>query len=373
MSPRNPPRVLLVGLGLELSGSGRFLSGLAVSLDRAGVDTDLFVVRDGPLRPEMKGTGVRLTVASPDLPDDAGRARLGFVPFFRLVAHIRRSRPDVIHTNLFGLDLIGRTAAFLCRAPIVISTQHDINPRPWHVNAFRRMTVSRIAATVACSESVAEYCRDVMIVPENKLLVIENGIDAGRLGGVVTSLRTPSRFLAMGALVPAKGHSVLLDAFARVLEPRPDATLTIYGEGPLRAELLSLASSLGIAGAVRIVPPTPDIVGILSEADVFVQPSLREGLPQSMLEAMAAGKPVIATDVSSHSSVLDHGRCGVLVPPNDSASLAEAMLAALSNHEAAGSMGKAAQQRVRERYSLERMAGEYAALYERLIALSSRG
>jgi glycosyltransferase involved in cell wall biosynthesis len=367
---RGRPRVLLVGLGLELSGSGRFLTGLAAQLARDGWDTGLFVVRGGPLRPELDGAGVDLTVASPGLPEGAGRFRLGLAPLLRLIGYIRRTRPDIVHTNLFGLDLIGRIAAFACGVPVVMSTQHDLNPRPALVNAFRRLTVPRIAATVACSEPVAAYCRDVMRVPADRLLVIENGVDTRRFDGAAAPMRTPPRFLAMGALVPPKAHAVLIEAFARVVAELPGSVLTISGDGPLRDELLGQVGSLHLEGAVRIVPPSPDVVGLLSDSDIFVQSSVREGLPQALLEAMAAGKPVVATDVSSHASVLEEGRCGVLVSPNDPTALAEALVRLASNPATAAGLGRAAALRVRERYSLQRMAREYEALYERLYAAS---
>jgi glycosyltransferase involved in cell wall biosynthesis len=358
---------LLVGLGLELSGSGRFLTGLASSLARAGVDVGLFVVRGGPLLPELADSHVDLVVASPNLREGTGRLRLGVAPFFRLVRCIRQAKPDIVHTNLFGLDLIGRVAAFWCRVPVIVSTQHDLNPRPWLVNAYRRATVSHIAATVACSDSVAEYCREVMRVPEDRLFVIENGIDTAPLGEAVAPMSAAPRLLAMGALVAVKGHSVLIEAFARVHEARPDASLTIAGDGPLRAELASLVHTLGLDDAVRLIPPTPDIVGLLRETDVFVQPSLREGLPQAMLEAMAAAKPVVATDVSSHAQVLEDGGCGVLVPPSDPIALAQALLDVIADPDAAATLGRDAQRRVRSRYSLERMSAEYAALYATLL------
>jgi glycosyltransferase involved in cell wall biosynthesis len=109
---------------------------------------------------------------------------------------------------------------------------------------------------------------------------------------------------------------------------------------------------------------------LLSEADIFVQPSVREGLPQALLEAMAAGKPVVATDVSSHASVLEDGRCGMLVPPNDPAALEEALVRLATDPATAAGLGRVAALRVRERYSLERMAREYEALYEQLCAAS---
>jgi glycosyltransferase involved in cell wall biosynthesis len=250
-----------------------------------------------------------------------------------------------------------------------MSTQHDINPRPWLVNEYRKATVGRIAATVACSDSVADYCRDVMRVPEDRLFVIDNGIDATRLAAAQTPMRAAPTFLAMGALVPAKAHGLLVTAFARVVEVRPDAKLLISGDGPLRDEILSQVGDYGheFERAVRIVAPTPDIVGLLRDCDVFVQPSLREGLPQAMLEAMAAGKPVVATDVSSHAVVLDGGRCGALVDPLDPIALADAMLAVIADPDSAAAMARRGQERVRDHYSLPRMVREYAELYEELL------
>jgi glycosyltransferase involved in cell wall biosynthesis len=373
IAARRPLRVLLVGLGLELSGSGRFLSGLAVGLDRLGFETTLFVVRGGPLQSELQGTGVKLVIASPDLPESAGRLRLGVLPFFRLHGHIRHARPDVVHTNLFGVDAIGRTAAMFAPVPVLVSTQHDLNPRPWFVRAFRRLTAPRISATIACSDAVADFCRAELAVPEDRLVTIENGIDVGRLAAAVTPAHADApRFLALGALLPVKNQATLIRAFAILAEKRPDASLDIVGAGPLQRDLERLVASLGLQHAVHIRPPSPDIVGLLREADVFVQPSLREGLPQAVLEAMAAGKPVIASDVSSLAAVLDGGSCGLLVAPGDIEALAAAMLALADDPRRAERLGTDALARARERYSVERMAREYAALYEGLAEAQAR-
>lgn len=366
------PRILLVGIGMEISGSARFLTGLTAGLARRGFDTHLFVVRDGPMIRELDGTDVRVTVAAPGLPIEAGRLRLGVRPFFALRRLIARIRPDVVHTNLVGLDVIGRLAAWSARTPVVMSTQHDINPRPWPVDLYRRMTVGRIAATVACSESVARYCRDVMRVPEDRLFVIDNGTDTAALARAAGPFRQPPAFLTMGALVPAKNHELLLEAFAHTVSACPGATLTISGAGPLRDRLVATIGSLGLEASARIVDPSADVLSVLGAADVYVQASRREGLPQAMLEAMAAGKPVIATDVSSHASVLDAGRCGVLVPPDDACALADAMLSVARDAKAAGLLGDAGAERVRSHYSLDRMVDRYASLYERLVEASGR-
>ena len=358
---------MLAGIGLELSGSGRFLTGLAAGLDAAGHETHLFVVRGGPLAEDLEGTGVQLVVAAPELGIDAGRLALGVGPFFALRRTIAEVRPDVLHTNLIGVDAIGRAAAWTRGVPVVMSTQHDLNPRPWFVDAFRRATVGRIAATVACSAPVADYCRSVMRVPEDRLFTIDNGVDVARLASAAHPMRTPPAFLAMGALVPVKAHEVLLEAFSIVRSQRLGATLTIAGDGPLREHLLERSRDLGLGDAARIVPPTPDIVSLLSEADVFVQPSLREGLPMALLEAMAAGKAVVASDIAAHMALLGGG-CGLTAAAGDARALADTLLAATADPTASDVMGANASARVAAEYSSDLMVARYGALYERLTA-----
>jgi glycosyltransferase involved in cell wall biosynthesis len=255
--------------------------------------------------------------------------------------------------------------------PVLVSTQHDVNPRPLPHTIYRRLTGRMIDATVACSAGVMDYCRNVLHVPEDRLFLIDNGVDVERFASVGPPRRDPMTFLTLGSLSLPKGHDTLIEAFAAVARQRPGTRLLISGEGPEEGRIRDLIERMGLGDSVSILPPTLDVPGRFAATDALVQPSRREGLPVAVLEAMAARRPVIATAVSSVAEVLEDGRLGLVVPPTDASALAAGMLAVIDDPRAAAARADLAAERVARDYSIERMAAEYGVLYRRLLASSS--
>ncbi len=354
-------RVIQVVNSLAPAGAERLTTDLARTLDPEEFEVHVLVVRDGRLREYVEEAGLPLV--------STGFEFDYTFPFViaRMTAYIREKQPDIVHTHMLGSDIVGRIAALFAGTPIIISTQHDTQKRRWIYRVYRRLTASMVDSTVACSEAVADFCRTQIKAPEERVVTIENGIDVERYKAGEAPWREPVTFGAVGSLIPVKGHDVLLGAFKRVAAEMPSARLLIAGEGVEREHLEALIDEYGLADRVTLLGRVDDVVEVLKQVDVFVHPSRTEGQPLAVLEAMAAAKPIVASDIPALSETLAGGETGRLVPPDDEDALAEAMLEVASDPEAAREMGERAQRRAEENYSLDKTVGEYASLYRRLL------
>ena len=171
---------------------------------------------------------------------------------------------------------------------------------------------------------------------------------------------------SVGRLTEQKGYHVLLNAIPAVLRQQPHARFVIVGMGEAAAALQSQAQQLGVADAVHFTGARSDVEQLLAALDIFVSSSLWEGLPTVLLEAMAAGVPVVATRVSGNVELVQPGQTGLLVPPSDPDALAEGLCWALGQREAMQSMAANARKQVRQHFSIEAIARQHEALYERL-------
>jgi glycosyltransferase involved in cell wall biosynthesis len=225
---------------------------------------------------------------------------------------------------------------------------------------------------VAVAEDVRRFLADRIGVPREKLRTIYNGIDVKTACCADDGVRVrhelgiPERTPVLGTianLYPVKGHTFLLKAAAEVARAVPLAVWLLAGRGRLLGELEDEARRLGIADQVRFLGFRDDAAALLQAVNVFILPSLSEGLPVAVLEAMAAGKPVVATDVGGNREVIVDGQTGFLVPPRDAGALAARTITLLTDKSLADRYGAEGQARVREEFSLERMVSAYEELY----------
>jgi glycosyltransferase involved in cell wall biosynthesis len=170
-------------------------------------------------------------------------------------------------------------------------------------------------------------------------------------------------------LVPQKGQTYLVEAAAQVVATRPDVRFALVGDGPLRGELMELAGKYGIADKIVFTGILADVPRVLAASDVFVLSSLWEGMPLSLLEAMAAGCPAVATDVGGVAEVLDHGAVGLMVPPSDPAALAQAIGECLDDPQRARRRASAAQAFAEQNYGMETMIRRWEKVYLRELRL----
>jgi glycosyltransferase involved in cell wall biosynthesis len=360
-----------VVLAIESSGPGgaeRMIVSLAQALRRAGDEPVVATLKPGWMTERAEAAGIPVWI-EPQRPGlDPGWV-------IRFARRLSRERIDVLHSHEFGMNSYGGAAALISRTP-AISTIHG---RHWVVDRLRRRVAYRVLRAlgipvVAVSRDLAGFLEQRLGLAPGRLEVVHNGIPiepalgteerAARRAALRSELGVPPKLpllIAVGNLYPVKDHATLL----RALSLLPDAWLAIAGRGGEEENLRRLARELGIAERVHLLGLRDDIPRLLAAGDVFVQPSRSEGLPLAVLEAMAQGIPVVATDVGGVGEAVSDAETGYLVRPGDPAGLATAVGRILDSPDRGAALAAAANARVREEFSVEHMLARYRELYGR--------
>jgi glycosyltransferase involved in cell wall biosynthesis len=301
--------------------------------------------------------------------------QLGSLPAF--IRALRAERPAVFHAHL-PAPLNGRyglLAAAISRVPAVIATAHLVDDAPVRFRfGFSQWATACVDRYIAVSEGVARRMRARLRVPDRKIQVIRNGVEVGgsprqadpRFRAALAGDAERPIVLTVARLDAQKGHAYLLAAAADI----PDALFVFVGEGRERPALEAQARALGVAERVRFLGHRDDVPDLLAACDVFVLPSRYEGLPLSVLEAMAAARPVVATAIEGTDEIVRHGETGLLVPPAAPSALAEAIRAVLADRALATRMGQAGRARAGREFSMSRMIDEVTGVYDELLERS---
>lgn len=299
-------------------------------------------------------------------------------PLTALVRFIRKSEIDIVHAHEFG-SIVGGCLVRRWIDPPIVATVHG---REYLAHRSRRRLLFRwmgraCSRIVAVSRTLERFLLESVGVSPQNVETIYNGIDVGKYGrnGVSCRVRDelgigPDEWIvgAIGSLYPVKGHSDLIKAMEQVVRRVPSVTCLVIGHGYLRAQLEEEVRRAGLERAVRFLGFRRDVPDLLQTLDLFVLPSLSEGLPLSLLEAMAAGKPVVATDVGGNKEVIEDGVTGYLLPPRRPDLLAERLIALLENPHVGRAIGAKAQAAIQERFSLETMVQQYERLFHAIRA-----
>ncbi|MFN8009329.1 MAG: glycosyltransferase [Terriglobia bacterium] len=381
-SPKAFPlrRILFVTTTTQVGGAEKILLAIAAHLHGKGVAVAVCSLKEtGAYGKQLESLGIPVT--SLGMPDQAGwrgiLATLFALP--GLIKQIRAFRPQIVHAFLFRANFLARIAASFCGVPVNISSIRIIEQDHPFYYMLDRITSSLVTQYLAVSEQVkVATCNRSRIAPE-RILVIRNGIDLpangfdGRLSEEASKAATMNYGRdsilcgTVARLHPQKGIVYLLEAI-KLLQPEfPRLELLIVGEGPERSALLDRAAALGISGQVLFAghchPPFP----YLRKMKIFVLPSLYEGFPNALLEAMAVSVPIVATDVGGVSELVESGTHGLLVPPGSASVLAEAIRSLLLDPERAKQLAAAAFDRIQKEFSLQGMLKDYDDLYEKLL------
>jgi glycosyltransferase involved in cell wall biosynthesis len=295
--------------------------------------------------------------------------------------YLRWNRFQVVHTYGFYPNSFAVPAARLAGVPVIIASIRDtgevLEPNKRHVQkAICRMATCVLANADAVRTQLVRDGYDA-----NKLAVIRNGIDLPRLdrrerGGRIRQelgIAEDSPIVAvLGRVNDMKGIEYFLDAVPSILSSYPKAQFLVVGDGPARETLESYARNKGLGRAVIFTGARMDVPEILKEVSISVLPSLSEGLSNVLIESMAAGVAVVATDVGGNPEIVDDTVTGLLVPPRDAGQLARSILFLLKNPEYAARMGSAGRERIQCRFSMERAVHETQQLYTSLLRSSGR-
>jgi glycosyltransferase involved in cell wall biosynthesis len=355
------------------------------------VITDLLVggvplhLRNLALQMQRRGYGVRvITLAPPGrvaemlqedgVPVDSchGSGGWDFRVIGRLAKLIRQHRPDLIHALLFHANLASRRAARRAGFPagrVICEIQTVEVERRWHL-IVDRFTHQGCRFTIGNSPSVIEYLATRAHIPRERLRLVRGGVNLERIdqaepvSPTALGLRQTDRLvLWVGRLDPVKGLDVLIDAFS-VVPDYLNACLFLAGAGPMRNRLGRQIATLMLTDRVHLLGSRDDVPSLLKTADLFVFPSRTEGLPNALLEAMAAGRPIITTDVPGCRDLIRHEANGLLTPFGDTKALANAITRMLFDRDLAGRLGGEARQTAERDWPIEKTYDAYEACYQ---------
>jgi glycosyltransferase involved in cell wall biosynthesis len=296
------------------------------------------------------------------------RAVFNFIPAtLRLVALMRRVRPDIVHCFLFRASLMGRLAACLCPGTAVIAAVR-VNEQSRLKYTLERLTRSLVSCYTAVSEEVRRNMIARAHAAPDTIITMYNGIECA-LQDMPAPPRVcdETRLALIGRLHRQKGHSVLLDAVAIIINSGRRVHLYLAGDGPDEDLLRQQASTLGIANSVTFAGVVDDVVAFMADIDIVVLPSLWEGMPNVLLEAMAAGRPIVATNLPGIEEMVQDGTSAVLCEPGQARPLADAIMRLMDNPGLACALAREAQRDVRKRFDIMYTIAATQALYESLM------
>jgi glycosyltransferase involved in cell wall biosynthesis len=371
-------RIIHVQKVAGISGSENHLLTLLPHLQARGVDVGMLVLvqpgqKAGMFVEQMRSAGIG-TVVCPI------RSRFDPSCLLQMRRHLRQARPNIVHTHLVHADIFGTVAARLAGVEAVVSTKHGFDEwRYARRYAFAERATARLQdRIIAISNALKNWLITVERLPSWKMEVVHYGIDTK---AVVYAPReafiASSSAIIVGTvsrLIPQKGIDVLIRAFAEVVRAKPNVSLVVVGDGPERSNLHRLSVELHVDDRITFTGPIlhAEIGGWLSRFDIFAFPTYGEGFGLALLEAMALGKPVVASNVMAIPELLgDHG-AGVLVPPGDVHALSGAILRLANDSRLRANLGAIAMQRASDEFTVDTMVSRTLRIYEAVVGLSKR-
>jgi glycosyltransferase involved in cell wall biosynthesis len=376
-------QVMASGAG---GGAQVHVQNLAQRLDREHFDVEVISLSDGPAVRRLRAVGITTHVV--DAADDSA-AQAAVLGLFAA------RPPDIVHNHMYRAEIVGTQAALALERlglpqPYIVGTVHSSRIRSDEDRALVRRLTPSMDRLIAVSRAIV-----AKLEAEGRtgapVELIYNGVDLERYAYTEACCTLPEEYgFAEGSpmvgvvarLEPEKGHATLLEAWPLVLAKVPQARLLVIGEGSQRELLEAQADALGLLGeectgdrcvGTRGARPgakvvftglRDDVPAVTAALDVAVLPSYREAQGLAILEAMALGRPVVATAVGGVPEMVEHGRTGLLVPPRDSAALGAAIALLLIDHPLADMLARAGHDFVHDSFSLERMVAAVSRIYE---------
>jgi glycosyltransferase involved in cell wall biosynthesis len=330
-----------------MHGVKRLFSWMIPRFDPAHFAVSLLSLRKRDLSEEpLEALGIDITYLE--------RSKFDPMTLPALLKVIDRKRPDILHLHGYGATTFGRIAAAMRHLPTILHEHANLTDTPWFQKVADRLLEPYTDIALAVSRSTADFVIAARLVPPSKVKVVYLGVpldefsrerSAAEIGRARQDLGIGPDDFAIGTITrlhESKGNSFLIAAAARVVRERPEARFFVVGEGPLLGDLEAQAAQLGLSDRVTFAGFRRDVPATLSAFDLSVFPSLWEGTPLTAFEALAMGKPIIATDADGLLDVLTPGHDAVVVAKRDAVALADKIVWAMDHPDERARLGAAA-------------------------------
>jgi glycosyltransferase involved in cell wall biosynthesis len=364
-------KLLFVIDSLEYGGGERGFVQLAAGL-RGRYQVFVAAMHGGRFEREVKELGIRF------YPVNMSR-RLSLKPIRQIKEIIRNNKIDLVHSQGARADFFARIAGRLAGVPYIICTiqmpVEGFDVRLLQKKIYRfidHLTERYVECFIVVSDLLRQMLMERRGIAAGQVVRVYNGIELsqyhpdaqyGELRSEWEISQEVPLIGAIGRMVWQKGFNYFIEAIPEIVRHMPDARFLLVGDGPLRESLAALSKELGVRDNVIFTGFRSDIKEILSAIDILVIPSLLEGFPMIILEAMAMAKPIVATNIDGITEQITDGVNGILVPPKDPSALSKAIIQVLSDKKLARSMALAARKRVEQEFSVEKMVAETEKVY----------
>jgi glycosyltransferase involved in cell wall biosynthesis len=361
--PNGARRVALVIGQLTVGGAEKQLGELVRGLDRGRFAPYVYSLTDA-------ASTVRAYVKALDVPVRTVGGK-GIGRALRLVRTLRADRVDLVHAWLFIANTYAFAARLLgLRVPLVTSAR-NCKSQGWGHHLGNMAAFRGSARILVNAEQVRDYVVQHYAAPASRISVVYNGVDTERFRPAVANGDRPLRIVTIGRLVTQKNPLLFVEAAARVHQADPSVRFTVVGDGPMRATVEEQARALGLGESLELVGERGDVDEVLRAADLFWLTSSWEGMPNVVLEAMASGLPVVATDVGGTRELINSGREGFLVRPYQAEELVHYTLNLVRDRDLRVGFGEAARRRALG-FSLPRMVAGTQAVYDAALGEANR-
>ena len=374
LANRPPRKVFFLVDSLEIGGSESQAVELALRLPPARYTVTVGCLRmQGPLLTRLHGSGIPVMEFHPRGGIDSLR---GGWQLLRLARFLRRGSFDVVHTHDLWSNLLGVPAAFLARVPVIISSQRDLSHLPWY-HGRRRAWLRRIQGLSSMVLVNASPIREQLIqeghLRADKIRVVHNGVDLEKFdrtprGSPLADAGAGKRIVLVANMTSdVKGYALLIEAAATIVREFADARFVLVGDGTLRKQFETQVSKLGLERHFIFLGRREDVPEILAACNLAVLPSQAEGLPNAILEYLAAGLATVATNVGGNTEIVKDAVTGLLVPPGNAELLAEAVLRLLRDPDLARRLGDCGREYVRQTFGFDKLVEQIDGVYSELL------
>lgn len=371
-------RVLYVIEDTVFGGGERGFGQLAAGLNRDRFKTHLAAHPGGRLETLARSHDI------PFFPLDMSR-KFNLKTISKLSNLLRAREIQIIHSMGSRSDFYARVAGHQANVPAIVSTMAMLI-EGYDIGAIRKLIYGWVDGLtekwtdqfIAVSNALEKMLVEDHGIPRSKVRTIYNGVELGRYSndkGPDLSIREklgipPDAPVVgmIGRFVYQKGYGTFIEAASRIVKSFPEARYLMVGDGPLKADMENLSGKLNFTGRCIFAGEQSDIPNLLSIMDIVVQPSIIEGLPRVIIEAMAMARPIVASDIPGIREQIENGRTGLLVPPGDPGALAEAVLTLLKDKIRAENLGSAARKSAEQRFDLTRQLALYEEMYLEVLA-----
>jgi L-malate glycosyltransferase len=380
-TPRSQRKIFYLLDSLNIGGTETQAVELARRMDPAKYDITLACLRkEGPLVERLNGSSVKVVEFHPKGGIDSPR---GLYQLARMVVFLHRGKFDVVHAHDLWSNMIGVVAGKLAGVPVIITSQRDLSHDAWYKSS-RKKWLRRAQGASSAVLTNAGMIREGLVRDEglsaDKVRVIYNGVDVDSFQSTPSSRARlfPGRERAKLVVLvgnmhtEVKGHPTLIAAAPGIGSRCPEVCFVLVGDGEMRRDFEQAAENAGVSPHFVFCGRRNDVSAILASCDVAVLPSVAEGMPNAVLEYMAAGLPVVATAVGGNLEVIEDGVTGLLVPPGDAVSLGNAVARLLENPALAQRLAQNGRGLVERKFSFERLTREVGELYEELLVKGVR-